>query len=444
MINLLYVILIAMLAINISGDVLDGFNTADKDSSKNVAALKAYNDRLTEQLVRTNPADAEKVVPARQQAESLGEIIGTIKNSIADMAKENSFSKNMDVDDDLNSVKTIMLDKEQPQAAVLKKEIDKLRELCLPLIGNTASYPVVESLLSTRPHDAEKTWEEEHFGNLPVVGSFMMMSKIEENAWLALNETMECLNGNTVSDSTDMKQAEVEEIDNELLESLVKQIEARNALARQQQNRIIKNEQGHVEAVVMSENRAPLFENYENRINISVVSNEGMKQPQVSMTNGKIRKDGDAYVAIPDGNTHTATLTVKADGKTLATYTYNVMPLPLPKAVLTYTSMKGQQREYRSNVPLDRKEIRTISEVKLLMDHGIDTKESVAGFDLMIVKNGNKTTYTAHADGARLTDEMKELLGNAVKGDKIFFMNITVKGKNTAARQAVSVNVIPM
>ena len=31
MINLLYIILIAMLAINISSDVLDGFHTASKD-----------------------------------------------------------------------------------------------------------------------------------------------------------------------------------------------------------------------------------------------------------------------------------------------------------------------------------------------------------------------------------------------------------------------------
>ena len=43
MINLLYVILIAMLAINISGEVLDGFATANQDMKKNVETLKVYN-----------------------------------------------------------------------------------------------------------------------------------------------------------------------------------------------------------------------------------------------------------------------------------------------------------------------------------------------------------------------------------------------------------------
>lgn len=46
MINLLYVILIAMLAINISGDVIDGFITAHKDMKSNVEELKAYNEVL--------------------------------------------------------------------------------------------------------------------------------------------------------------------------------------------------------------------------------------------------------------------------------------------------------------------------------------------------------------------------------------------------------------
>ena len=39
MINLLYVILIAMLAINISGEVLDGIITANKDMKHNLEGL---------------------------------------------------------------------------------------------------------------------------------------------------------------------------------------------------------------------------------------------------------------------------------------------------------------------------------------------------------------------------------------------------------------------
>lgn len=53
MINLLYVILIAMLAINISGEVLDGFITANKDMKHNVEGLKEYNEVLEKQLAES-------------------------------------------------------------------------------------------------------------------------------------------------------------------------------------------------------------------------------------------------------------------------------------------------------------------------------------------------------------------------------------------------------
>ena len=119
------------------------------------------------------------------------------------------------------------------------------------------------------------------------------------------------------------------------------------------------------------------------------------------------------------------------------------MQLPAPAPYLTYTTEKGKVREYRSNVPLNGRELATISEIKLKMEAGIDTKEHISGFD-MVIKNGNKTVMTEHANSGKLTAEMKKMIGNVVKGDKLFFTNITVKGNLSPARQVVSLNVIPM
>ena len=44
MINLLYVILIAMLAINVSSDVLEGYKLMDKDLEARINNTKAYTD----------------------------------------------------------------------------------------------------------------------------------------------------------------------------------------------------------------------------------------------------------------------------------------------------------------------------------------------------------------------------------------------------------------
>lgn len=442
MINLLYVILIAMLAINISGDVLDGFFTAHKDMKHNVEGLKEYNEVLEKKLAESKNTElARKTAGMKEKLLKFNELIEDLEHEVRVLAKESSFSNTLEVDDDLRAVAVVML--EQHNASKLKTEIESFRAECMPLVNNETSRKVIENLLNTNVHEQGKTWEEEHFANLPVIGCTMMMSKIEKDMWLALNEVMRCVTGKVeINDSILQKKEDSEEktgAESQLLETLIAELEKRNLLNQ----KMLETEEGQERVFVMTETQAPLFANYENRVNVAVLA-QNKNRLDVSMTNGTVRKEGDSYVLVPDGKSRTATLTVKNGKQTLAQYEYKVLPLPAPAASLVYTAPNGQLREYRHSVPLSRKEIQSISEIKLQMTNGIDTKETVAGFDLMLIKNGNKTVQMAHANGAKLTAEMKKILGNVVKGDKLFFTNITLKGNGTPTRQTVSVNVIPM
>lgn len=441
MINLLYVILIAMLAINISGEVLDGFITANKDMKHNVEGLKEYNEVLEKQLAESKNMElARKTAEMKEKLLKFNELIENLEHEVRLMAKESSFSENLEVDDDLRAVAVVML--EQQNASKLKSEIETFKKECIPLVNNETSRKVIENLLSTDVHQQGKTWEEEHFANLPVIGCAMMMSKIEKDMWLALNEVMRCVTGKIeINDSIQQKKVNEnnQETETHLLETFIAELEKRNLLNQ----KTVEGEEGTEQVFVMTENQAPLFANYENKVNVTVFSKK-QNRLQVSMTHGKVRKEGNSYVLIPNGKSRTTTLTVKNGKQTLAQYEYKVLPLPAPAPALVYTAPNGQQREYRHSVPLSCKEIQSISEVKLQMTDGVDTKETIAGFDLMLIKNGNKTVQMAHANSNKLTNEMKKILGNVVKGDKLFFTNITLKGNGTPTRQTVSVNVIPM
>lgn len=442
MINLLYVILIAMLAINISGEVLDGFITANKDMKHNVEGLKEYNEVLEKKLAESKNMElARKTAEMKEKLLKFNELIENLEHEVRLMAQESSFSKNLEVDDDLRAVSVVML--EQQNASMLKTEIESFKAECMPLVNNETSRKVIENLLNTDVHEQGKTWEEEHFANLPVIGCTMMMSKIEKDMWLALNEVMRCVTGKVeINDSILQKKEDSEEktgAESQLLETLIAELEKRNLLNQ----KMLETEEGQERVFVMTETQAPLFANYENRVNVAVLA-QNKSRLDVSMTNGTVRKEGDSYVLVPDGKSRTATLTVKNGKQTLAQYEYKVLPLPAPAASLVYTAPNGQLREYRHSVPLSCKEIQSISEVRLQMTDGVDTKETIAGFDLMLIKNGNKTVQMAHANGSKLTNEMKKILGNVVKGDKLFFTNITLKGNGTPTRQTVSVNVIPM
>lgn len=441
MINLLYVILIAMLALNISGEVLDGFITANKDMKHNVEGLKEYNEVLEKQLAESKNMElARKTAEMKEKLLKFNELIENLEHEVRLMAKESSFSENLEVDDDLRAVAVVML--EQQNASKLKSEIETFKKECMPLVNNETSRKVIENLLSTDVHQQGKTWEEEHFANLPVIGCAMMMSKIEKDMWLALNEVMRCVTGKIeINDSIQQKKVNEnnQETETHLLETFIAELEKRNLLNQ----KTVEGEEGTEQVFVMTENQAPLFANYENKVNVTVFSKK-QNRLQVSMTHGKVRKEGNSYVLIPNGKSRTTTLTVKNGKQTLAQYEYKVLPLPAPAPALVYTAPNGQQREYRHSVPLSCKEIQSISEVKLQMTDGVDTKETIAGFDLMLIKNGNKTVQMAHANSNKLTNEMKKILGNVVKGDKLFFTNITLKGNGTPTRQTVSVNVIPM
>ena len=266
---------------------------------------------------------------------------------------------------------------------------------------------------------------------------------MEKDAWLAVNETLKGM-GQTGNDSLQTVQTPTVDIDNNLIKALVNQLEQNNKNRQAEAAaKVVKEDNGQIKAMVFAENKAPLFANYENVINITVASSQA-GDVKVDMTGGRVKKAGNHYVAVPDGKHPETTLTIRQNGKVLARTSYKVMQLPAPTPYLTYTTEKGKVREYRSNVPLNGRELATISEIKLKMEAGIDTKEHISGFDMIVIKNGNKTVMTEHANSGKLTAEMKKMIGNVVKGDKLFFTNITVKGNLSPARQVVSLNVIPM
>lgn len=439
MINLLYIILIAMLAINISSDVLDGFHTASRDMEANVKALKGYNGALMKLAAQQGKgSQAEELYAEVARLTGLTEELRAELK--AETAKNSLTESGMDADDNLNAVETVMLGDNAQNAGRLKAAMESLKAACLKMTENGDVQKMLESLLSTEA--AGKSWEEDHFANLPVIGAQMMLNKVEKDAWLAVNETLKELGGVQTDSLKAVEPATETNIDNQLLQALVAQLERQNAQKEATSN-VVKADDGSIKAVVLTENKAPLFANFENVLNITVATAD-KGAVKVELTGGKVKKAGKHYVAIPDGKTAEATLTVSQNGKVLTRQTYRVMQLPAPTPYLTYRTESGKLREYRSNVPLNRKELATLTEVLLDMEAGVDTGEQVNGFDMVVIKNGNKTVITEHANSGKLTESMKRVIAGVVKGDRLFFTNITVKGKLTPERQVASVNVIAM
>lgn len=80
MINMLYVVLIAMLAINISEKVLDGFVVTKNDLEKNIDQQKMLNEKLVDGLNDKGHGDIAKNLENMMKA--VTEEFSGIKNEI--------------------------------------------------------------------------------------------------------------------------------------------------------------------------------------------------------------------------------------------------------------------------------------------------------------------------------------------------------------------------
>ena len=203
MINLMYIVLTAMLALNVSSDVLNGFSqvqdslhrTNDNLSTKN----KIQFDYLA-QLYEKNPAKAgpwyEKGVDLHDRTGNLYSLIEEMKTAIAVKAdgKDADYSA-LDNLDDLEAASSVLLDPTSRRGEQLREAIDAYRGYVTSLIPDTVRRKVVGEMLSTEVSDVPGTvgdvkWEEKLFDNMPAIAAVTMLTKIQNDISQAESEAL--------------------------------------------------------------------------------------------------------------------------------------------------------------------------------------------------------------------------------------------------------------
>ena len=86
MINLLYVVLIAMLAINISSDVLEGYGLMNNDYLPQIEQLEEYNRTLLERI--NNSRNDQAILSAQSIDATAGKLMGTLEGLKEDIARK--------------------------------------------------------------------------------------------------------------------------------------------------------------------------------------------------------------------------------------------------------------------------------------------------------------------------------------------------------------------
>ncbi len=193
MINLMYLVFIAMLALNVSNEVLDGFELVEESLLRSVKASSDKNNLVFNDLETYHTANSKKTEEFFAKAEQVKQTSDTLFNYIQDLkvrivrkgdGKDGNPEK-LEHPDDLNASFEVMFERGKNEAKNLKNKVDSYRTYVSSLVTDSIKRHIIESNLSTEPSKKAKennqTWEESMFSNMPMAAAVTLLTKMQND-----------------------------------------------------------------------------------------------------------------------------------------------------------------------------------------------------------------------------------------------------------------------
>ncbi len=219
MINLMYVVLTAMLALNVSSDVLKGLTIVSDSLVRSTTNANQENQELYKDFaeqMKVNPSKVgpwfEKAKAVKENSDSLCSYAEQLKLLIAREADGKKGDPNaLENKDDLNASDAVMLNHPKKHGKHLYEKINEYRKFIVQYVTDPRQQAIITSNLSTEvPSTAEnrdKKWEEYMFETMPAIAAITMLSKLQSDVRKAENEVL-----HTLISNIDLKDIRVNEL----------------------------------------------------------------------------------------------------------------------------------------------------------------------------------------------------------------------------------------
>ncbi|MCC8177415.1 MAG: gliding motility protein GldM [Bacteroidales bacterium] len=506
MINLMYIVLTAMLALNVSSDVLDGFSQVDDGLNRSNKNVAQRNDALLASLQAFADQNPDKGLPWYEKAKEVRRVTDELYHSIdslkgeivrqADGAKGNI--NDILNREDLEAAAVIMLNPANPKGALLRHNIDSYRAYIASLMTDSVKRASVEQALSTAPVRRKgvlgaQSWEESKFDNQPVVAAITLLSKLQNDIRYAEGEALATLLANVDAGDVRVNELNAFVIPQSRMVMRGSKYSANIVLAAVDTtqrpivyvngNRLANDlgiyelvtgatgtfdYKGYLEvphgdgtvtrhdfsssytvieptATVSATMMNVLYAGIDNPISISVPG-VAMNNVSATMTNGTLTRNGDHWVAHPSkvGAEAVITVTANMDGRqqTVATTAFRVRKLPDPTPYLPYKDDKGNTDRYKGGKP--------ISKTLLMATPGI---EAAIDDDLLNIKFKVLSFETVFFDsmgnaipevsnGDQFSQRQKDSFRRLSRGKRFYISRVKAVGPDGITRDLAPLEVI--
>ncbi|MBO7194133.1 MAG: gliding motility protein GldM [Bacteroidaceae bacterium] len=205
MINLMYVLLMAMLAMNVSSDVLNGFTLVDESLTRSTENAGVQNSTLYNSLGEMMAKNPEKVREwferansVKAKSDSLYIFADKLKERIAKEADgENADHNNLVNREDLEAATFVMLSGKDKEGAKLYNAINDYRDFMVELVDDQMHKDMIVNCLSTEipkgNNVLNKNWQEYHFESMPAIAAITLLTKIQNDVRYVEGEVIHML-----------------------------------------------------------------------------------------------------------------------------------------------------------------------------------------------------------------------------------------------------------
>ena len=495
MINLMYVVLMAMLALNVSNEVLNGFSIVEESLNRTTSNSAKENLAIYEDFdaqMKANPQKTkewyDKAQLVRQISDSLFNFAAELKQAIVVEAD----GKDGDVTairnkEDLEAANQVMLSPNRGQGKALYQAINAFRERMLTMVTDEKQKQIIASNLTTEvPHNAlGKNWQEYMFESMPAAAAVTLLSKLQSDVRYAEGEVL-----HTLVQNIDVKDIRVNALEAFVIpnsQTIVRgdKFSAHIVMAAVDTTQVpdiyIGNQKvtlhdnlyerictatgdftlaGYMETVngngdkirrdfsqkytvvdpsatVSADLMNVLYAGYNNPISISVPG-VPLNKISATMTGGSLQPQGPGrYIARPSAVGQNVTFTVTSTNtgrpQQMGQFTFKVRKLPDPRPYINIKDEHGNPTRYFGG-GLAKAQIVGATALGAAIDDGIlDVAFRVQSFETVFF-DGMGNAVPMASEGASFSSRQMDTFRKLTRGRRFYISRVTVVGPDGLTR----------
>ena len=497
MINLMYVVLMAMLALNVSTEVLNGFSIVEESLNRTTGNSAKENLAIYEDFDAQMKANPQKVKMwydraqrVRQMSDSLYNLAADLKLAIVQEADgKNGDPQNIRNKEDLEAANQVMLSLSGGRGQELFDAINSFRQRMLKMVTDEKQKQIIASNLTTEiPKNAMtmgKNWQEYMFESMPAAAAVTLLSKLQSDVRYADGELL-----HTLVQNIDVKDIRVNALEAFVIpnsQTIVRgdKFSAHIVMAAVDTTQVpdiyIGNQKvtlqdnlyericgatgdftlaGYLETVngngerirrdfsqkytvvdpsatVSADLMNMLYAGYNNPISVSVPG-VPLSKVQASMTNGTLQPVGPGkYIARPAKIGENVTITVVSTNtgraQQMGQYTFRVRKLPDPTPYIAMKDEHGNPTRYKGG-GLAKSQLVAADAIGAAIDDGIlDIGFRVQSFETVFFDNMGNAVPMA-SEGASFSGRQRDTFRKLARNRRFYISRVTVVGPDGLTR----------